>query len=292
MTVDQSTIDVHQHLLPPPFVEVLRKRTSPPRIVGAELEIAEGRFPFDPAENDVELRLAVIDRQGTDVAVLSLQHTLGHDALPPDERGELVAAWEEGIATVVADAGGRFAALAAGPTTPGFVGSSVGSDALRRPRGPGGRRRVGAQQRGLPVRSPLGRACTPEGTGAGGAHRPVHGADAELPTSRGWRTARSAGPTSRSCFPSLRAEGRSSSSASARADRRALRSSTAMSSSTRRHMDVARSSSVSRLSAWNRSSTAATCRSSTLSRRYRAVKGFGESVEKLIRCDNPNRLLA
>ena len=130
MTVDQSTIDVHQHLLPPPCVEVLRKRTSPPRIVGAELEIAEGRFPFDPAENDVESRLAVIDRQGTDVAVLSLQHTLGHDALPPDERGELVAAWEEGIATVVADAGGRFAALAAGPARPGFVGSCIGSDAL------------------------------------------------------------------------------------------------------------------------------------------------------------------
>ena len=130
MTVDQRTIDVHQHLLPPPFVELLRKRTAPPRIVGTDLEIAEGRFPFDPAENDVESRVAVIDRQGTDVAVLSLQHTLGHEALPPDERGELVAGWEEGIATVVAGAGGRFAALAAGPARPGFVGSSIGSAAL------------------------------------------------------------------------------------------------------------------------------------------------------------------
>jgi predicted TIM-barrel fold metal-dependent hydrolase len=130
MTVDRRTIDIHQHLLPPPFIEVLRKRTSVPRIVGAELEIAEGSFPFDPAESDVESRLAVLDREGTDVAVLSLQHTLGHDALPRDERGELVEAWEEGIATVVADAGGRFVALAAGPTRPGFVGSCVGSDAL------------------------------------------------------------------------------------------------------------------------------------------------------------------
>ena len=44
MTVDQSTIDVHQHLLPPPFVELLRKRTSPPRIVGTDLEPLVGEI--------------------------------------------------------------------------------------------------------------------------------------------------------------------------------------------------------------------------------------------------------
>lgn len=108
----------------------MRRRASPPRITGAELELAEGSFPFDPAEHDLEARLALLDREGTDLAVLSLQPTLGHDRLPPPERAELVAAWEEGIAALVTDAGGRLAALAAGLSRPGFVGSCIGSDAL------------------------------------------------------------------------------------------------------------------------------------------------------------------
>ena len=133
MTVDPVAIDVHQHLLPSAFVEALRRRKSPPRIVGAELETAEGRFAFDPAEHELESRIAALDRQGTDVAVLSLQSTFGHDALRPGERAELVAVWEEGIAELVAAARGRFVALAAGPTRPGFVGSCVGSDVLDDP---------------------------------------------------------------------------------------------------------------------------------------------------------------
>ncbi len=64
------------------------------------------------------------------MAVQSLQPTLGHDALPAAERAELVAAWEEGITELVAAAGGRLAALAPGPAGPGFAGSCIGSDAL------------------------------------------------------------------------------------------------------------------------------------------------------------------
>jgi len=133
MIAEPGTVDVHQHLLPPTFVQALRKRTSPPRIVGTELEIVEGCFAFDPVEQELESRIAALDHQGTDVGVLSLQQTFGHDALEPSERAELVAAWEEGIAEVVAAARGRFVALAAGPTKPGFVGSCVGSDALGDP---------------------------------------------------------------------------------------------------------------------------------------------------------------
>ena len=88
MTAESGTVDVHQHLLPPKFVEVLRKRTSPPRIIGTELEIAEGRFVFDHVEHELEARIASLDRQGTDVGVLSLQHTLGHDVLRSSERAE------------------------------------------------------------------------------------------------------------------------------------------------------------------------------------------------------------
>jgi hypothetical protein len=133
MTVDLGTVDVHQHLLPSGFIEALRRRNAPPRIVGAELETAEGRFAFDQDEHDPALRIAALDREGTTVAVLSLQDTLGHASLRPNEREELVAAWEDGIGEVVLDARGRFVALAAGPTRPGFVGSCVGSDALDDP---------------------------------------------------------------------------------------------------------------------------------------------------------------
>lgn len=127
------TVDLHQHLLPAPFIDVLRRRASAPRIVGAELELTEGRFAFDASEHDLEARLALLDREGTDVAVLSLQSTLGHDSLPAVERAELVAAWDEGIADVVATSSGRLVALASGATRPGFVGSCVGSDAFLDP---------------------------------------------------------------------------------------------------------------------------------------------------------------
>lgn len=128
-----TTVDCHQHLLPAAFVEALRRRTSPPRIAGTMFELAEGSFPFDPGEHDPETRIAVLDREGTDLAVLSLQPTLGYDLLPAREREELVAAWEEGVLELVAAAGGRFAALAAGAARPGFVGVCVGSSVVDDP---------------------------------------------------------------------------------------------------------------------------------------------------------------
>ena len=122
--------DIHQHLLPPQFISALRQRTAPPLISGTELSTVEGRFPFDPAEHDLEHRIGVLDRQGIDIAVVSLQHTFGQGALEAGEHAELVAVWEEGITELVAAAGGRLAALAAGPRRDGFVGSCVGSDVL------------------------------------------------------------------------------------------------------------------------------------------------------------------
>ncbi len=92
----------------------------------------EGSFPFDPAEHDLEQRIAVLDANGIDTAVVSLQQTFGHPGLEAREHAELVAAWEEGITELVAAAAGRLAALAAGPMRRGFVGSCIGSDALTR----------------------------------------------------------------------------------------------------------------------------------------------------------------
>jgi hypothetical protein len=106
----RATLDIHQHLLPPSFIEALCRRTAPPRISGSELELAEGRFPFDVAEHDPETRIALLDRLGTDVAVLSLQHTFGQDGLPP-AGARSPPRLGGGITELVAGAGGRFAAL-------------------------------------------------------------------------------------------------------------------------------------------------------------------------------------
>lgn len=122
--------DLHQHLWPPAFLAALRARDTPPFLRAAELVTPEGSFPFDVRAHDPETRLALLDRDGIDVAVLSLQPTLGVEALPAGEREHLEEAWLAGIGEVVADAGGRFRALAPWRVADGFAGTSVGASAL------------------------------------------------------------------------------------------------------------------------------------------------------------------
>jgi hypothetical protein len=124
-------VDVHQHLWPPSFVDVLRRRASPPRLEGSTLELAEGSFELDLAAQDGEERIAVLDRTGIDVAVLSLQPTLGIWALPETERAALTEIWEAGALELASASGGRFAVLASGHVSPGFVGSVVPAASLR-----------------------------------------------------------------------------------------------------------------------------------------------------------------
>jgi hypothetical protein len=123
MTV--RTYDVHQHFLPAPFVEALRARPEPPRLVDATLELREGSFPFDEAIADLGDRIALLDRDGTDVAVISLAPTL-----EVEEHPELQEAYHEGISEVVAAAGGRLLALASGACLDGFAGACVSAQAL------------------------------------------------------------------------------------------------------------------------------------------------------------------
>lgn len=124
------TFDVHQHLWPTSFLDVLRSRRRPPSLRGAVLTTLEGSFALDPDAHDAETRLATLDADGIDVAVLSLQHTLGAEALAAAEREELELAWAEGAAELVRASGGRFRAFAPGRMLDGFVGTSVGASAL------------------------------------------------------------------------------------------------------------------------------------------------------------------
>jgi len=124
-------VDVHQHLWPTGFVDALRRRTAPPLLRSSTLELVDGRYELDLRAHHPEARLALLDRDGIDLAVLSLQPTLGIGSLPERERQELVAIWEAGTLELVAASDGRFAALAAGRVTPGFAGTIVPGAALR-----------------------------------------------------------------------------------------------------------------------------------------------------------------
>jgi 6-methylsalicylate decarboxylase len=125
-----TVVDVHQHFWPPAFVEALGRRTRPPLLRGATLEL-EG-LPPSPVDLDahgLDARLALLDRLEIDVAVVSLQPTLGFDWLPDDERDELVAAYEEGMLEL-ARTTVRLVPLAAGRFRAGFPGACIGASAL------------------------------------------------------------------------------------------------------------------------------------------------------------------
>jgi len=125
-----TSFDVHQHLWPPQFMETLRRRPEPPRLDGAELLLAEGTYPADLRAHGLDERIALLDRSGIDVAVVSLQPTLGLQALEPAERDELEHAWEDGILELATAADGRIRPLAPRWPRDGFVGASTGADEL------------------------------------------------------------------------------------------------------------------------------------------------------------------
>lgn len=119
------TFDLHQHLWPEAFISALSRRSEPPRLHGRTLELAEGGYEFDPAVHELEGRLALLDRDGIDVAVVSLQTTLG-----AERHGELVDAYHDGIAELVAAAGGRLGAFACGECREGFAGACISAQRL------------------------------------------------------------------------------------------------------------------------------------------------------------------
>jgi len=123
-------IDVHQHLWPDQFVAALGRRSTPPYLDGVELVLHEGRFVIDLEQDRLERRLAVLDADGVDVAVISLQPTLGTGDLPTGQREELEETWLEGARDVVAASGGRLLAFAPGRRVEGFVGTTLAARAL------------------------------------------------------------------------------------------------------------------------------------------------------------------
>ncbi len=125
-----GTIDVHQHLWPPGFVDALAGRETVPCLEGATLSAPEGTYEIDPGDNRLESRLALLDAAGIDTAVVSLQPTLGLERLEVVERERLEGIWEDGILELAAKAGGRIMPLSVTRPRDGFVGVSVGAGEL------------------------------------------------------------------------------------------------------------------------------------------------------------------
>ena len=104
-----------------------------PALQGNVLTTLEGSFALDLEAHEPERRIAALDRDGIDVAVLSLQPSLGSEALPVAERDELELAWADGVAALARDSAGRFVAFSPWRVLDGFVGTSVGASALVEP---------------------------------------------------------------------------------------------------------------------------------------------------------------
>ena len=96
-------IDVHQHLMPPQLIEVLRSRTDAPKMRDWTLQLSgEPDFTLSPSDHDVELRIRQAEEDGLQLALVSLSSALGVENLPADEAGELIDAFHEGAADLPA----------------------------------------------------------------------------------------------------------------------------------------------------------------------------------------------
>jgi 6-methylsalicylate decarboxylase len=118
--------DFHQHLFPEAFLAALARRREPPRLRGRRLELAgEPGGELDPGDHELERRLALLDRDGIDAAVVSLAPTMevgGNE--------DLRDAYHEGILELARASNGRLLALAEGECLPGFVGACVSAKRL------------------------------------------------------------------------------------------------------------------------------------------------------------------
>ncbi len=123
-----GAIDVHQHLWPRAFIEALAERRETPKLDGSMLVLPEGTYQVDLDDHLLERRLSQLDAAGIDTAVVSLQPTFGLEALPAEERARLERIWEDGVLELAAESRGRIVPLAASRPREGFAGVSVGAD--------------------------------------------------------------------------------------------------------------------------------------------------------------------
>ena len=110
--------DFHQHLWPPRLIRALEARDERPRLRGGTVQLPSGDWEMDFATHDLDARLAKLDRDEIDVAVISCPPTM---ELTPD----LIEAYHEGMEELLPAAQGRLRALACSTVREGFAGVSI-----------------------------------------------------------------------------------------------------------------------------------------------------------------------
>jgi hypothetical protein len=140
-------IDIHQHVWTEPLIEALARRDTPPfaRPANGRFALyAAGEAPatVEAGAGAVESRLAQLDRDGIDRAVVSLSCPIGIESLPRVEAEPLLDAYEAGVTALPPcfEAWGAIALEHAGPADvdrvldAGFVGLSMPAGAFSTPR--------------------------------------------------------------------------------------------------------------------------------------------------------------
>jgi hypothetical protein len=90
-----TRVDLHQHLLPPEFLEALRGRESVPRLVDGWTLLTEGESPYsvNPVAHDVESRRLQELSEGKAEVLVSIPGNLRVEELPFDDARELIDVW-------------------------------------------------------------------------------------------------------------------------------------------------------------------------------------------------------
>ena len=110
-------IDFHQHAWPDAVRRALERRREPPYLRGRRLVLpAGGSFELDPADYAPEARLAELDRNGLDRAIVSFPPT-------SEPTGDLIELWHAEADGLRAGSGGRLVPLAYEAALPGFAGA-------------------------------------------------------------------------------------------------------------------------------------------------------------------------
>lgn len=113
------TIDMHAHWMPEKLVDALRQRSEIPRIEtrddGKEYLISSFTPTLMPGREDIETRIAAMDRNNVRSAVLSLTGVYGIERLPIKDALPLCQVYNDAVAEACAAHPGRLYAFAAMP---------------------------------------------------------------------------------------------------------------------------------------------------------------------------------
>lgn len=106
--------DVHQHVWGAAFLDILRRRTTPPRLDGWTLHVdGEAPYDIDPADHDLAARAALAAADGFDRVLTSLSSPLGVELLEPADARPLLDAYHEDALALPAPFGAWAAACVA-----------------------------------------------------------------------------------------------------------------------------------------------------------------------------------